>query len=55
MEDGVLIQGMVTITGGQTDNVPQVIRQSFGEDAENLISSSEPVAKKEKPKEPKLE
>jgi cytoskeletal protein CcmA (bactofilin family) len=55
VENGVLIQGMVTITGGQTDNVPQVIRQSFGEDAESLISSSEHVAKKEKPKEPKPE
>jgi len=55
VENGVLIQGMVTITGGQTDNVPQVIRQSFGEDAESLISSSEPATKKEKPKEPKPE
>jgi hypothetical protein len=32
-----------------------VIRQSFGEEAESLISSSEPVVKKEKPKEPKPE
>jgi len=55
VENGVLIQGMVTITGGQTDNVPQVIRQSFGEDAESLISASQPGAKKEKPKEPKPE
>ena len=55
MENGVLIQGMVTITGGQTDNVQQVIRQSFGEDAETLISSTNRVAKKEKPKEPKPE
>ena len=55
VENGVLIQGMVTITGGQTDNVPQVIRQSFGEDAETLISSTDRVAKKEKPKEPKPE
>jgi cytoskeletal protein CcmA (bactofilin family) len=55
VEDGVLIQGMVTITGGQMDNVPQVIRQSFGEDAEVLITSSTPGAKKEKPKEPKPE
>ena len=55
VENGVLIQGMVTLTGGQTDNVPQVIRQSFGEEAESLISSSEPAAKKEKPKEPKPE
>jgi cytoskeletal protein CcmA (bactofilin family) len=55
VEDGVLIQGMVTITGGQTDNVSQAIRQSFGEDVESLISSSEPTTKKEKPKEPKSE
>jgi cytoskeletal protein CcmA (bactofilin family) len=55
VENGVLIQGMVTLTGGQTDNVPQVIRQSFGEEAESLISSSEPATKKEKPKEPKPE
>ena len=55
VENGVLIQGMVTITGGQTDNVPQVIRQSFGEDAESLISSTNRVVKKEKPKEPKPE
>ena len=55
VENGVLIQGMVTITGGQTDNVPQVIRQSFGEDAETLISSTDRVVKKEKPKEPKPE
>jgi cytoskeletal protein CcmA (bactofilin family) len=55
VEDGVLIQGMVTISGGQTDNVPQVIRQSFGEDAESLISSSERMMKKEKPREPKSE
>ena len=55
VEDGVLIQGMVTISGGQTDNVPQLIRQSYGEDAESLISSSEHMAKKEKPKEPKPE
>jgi cytoskeletal protein CcmA (bactofilin family) len=56
VENGVLIQGMVTITGGQTDNVSQVIRQSFGEDAESLIASNSghPV-KKEKPKEPKPE
>jgi hypothetical protein len=46
---------MVTITGGQADNVSQVIRQSFGEDVESLISSSERAAKKEKPKEPKSE
>jgi cytoskeletal protein CcmA (bactofilin family) len=55
VENGVLIQGMVTITGGQTDNVPQVIRQAFGEEAESLISSSERIPKKEKPKEPKPE
>jgi cytoskeletal protein CcmA (bactofilin family) len=55
VEDGVLIQGMVTITGGQTDNVPQLIRQSFGEEAESLISSTGHAAKKEKPKEPKSE
>ncbi|UCF98599.1 MAG: polymer-forming cytoskeletal protein [Spirochaetaceae bacterium] len=55
VENGVLIQGMVTITGGQTDNVAQVIRQSFGEEAESLISASERAAKKEKPKEPKPE
>ena len=55
VENGVLIQGMVTITGGQSDNVPQVIQQSFGEDAESLISASEHAAKKEKPKEPKPE
>jgi cytoskeletal protein CcmA (bactofilin family) len=55
VENGVLIQGMVTITGGQTDNVSQVIRQSFGEDAETLISATDRVVKKEKPKEPKPE
>jgi len=55
VEDGVLIQGMVTITGGQTDNVSQIIRQSFGEDAESLISATERAVKKEKPKEPKPE
>lgn len=52
VEDGVLIQGMVTITGGQTDNVPQVIRQSFGEEAESLISATERTIKKERQKEP---
>ena len=55
VENGVLIQGMVTITGGQSENVTQLIRQSFGEDADNLISSSERSSKKEKPKEPKTE
>ena len=55
VENGVLIQGMVTISGGQSENVTQLIRQSFGEDAEHLISSSEPSTKKEKPKEPKTE
>jgi len=52
VEDGVLIQGMVTITGGQTDNVPQLIRQSFGEEVESLISATERTIKKEKQKEP---
>jgi cytoskeletal protein CcmA (bactofilin family) len=55
VENGVLIQGMVTITGGQVENLTQVIRKSFGEDAESLISDTERVVKKEKPKEPKPE
>jgi cytoskeletal protein CcmA (bactofilin family) len=55
VENGVLIQGMVTITGGQTEEVPRVIRQSFGEEAESLIATSERAAKKEKPREPKPE
>ncbi len=55
VENGVLIQGMVTITGGQSENVPQVIRQSFGEEVESLITSTERAVKKENPKEPKPE
>ncbi|MEE8590624.1 MAG: polymer-forming cytoskeletal protein [Spirochaetia bacterium] len=55
VETGVLIQGMVTITGGQSENVTQVIRQSFGEEVESLISATERAVKKEKPKEPKPE
>jgi len=55
VENGVLIQGMVTITGGQSENVTQVIRQSFGEEVESLISSTERAVKKEKPKETKPE
>lgn len=55
VESGVLIQGMVTITGGQSENVTQVIRQSFGEEVESLISATERAVKKEKPKEPKPE
>jgi len=55
VESGVLIQGMVTITGGQSENVTQVIRQSFGEEVESLISPTERAVKKEKPKEPKPE
>ena len=55
VESGVLIQGMVTITGGQSENVTQVIRQSFGEEVESLISSTERAVKKEKAKEPKPE
>ena len=55
VENGVLIQGMVTLTGGQVDDVSKVIRQSFGEEAESLIAASEHAVKKEKPKEPKPE
>ncbi len=53
VENGVLIQGMVTITGGRSENISQLIRESFGEDAENLLSSTERIPRKEKPKEPK--
>ena len=55
VESGVLIQGMVTITGGQSENVTQVIRQAFGEEVESLISSTGRTVKKEKAKEPKPE
>jgi cytoskeletal protein CcmA (bactofilin family) len=55
VENGVLIQGMVTLTGDQADDVSKVIRQSFGEEAESVIAASEHVVKKEKPKEPKPE
>jgi cytoskeletal protein CcmA (bactofilin family) len=55
VENGVLIQGMVTITGGRSENVSQLIRESFGEEAENLLSSTQRIPRKEKPKEPKPE
>ncbi len=55
VENGVLIQGMVTITGGRSENVSQLIRESFGEEAENLLSSTQRIPQKEKPKEPKPE
>ncbi len=52
VEDGVLVQGMVTISNGRPENVSQLIRESFGEEAEALFSTvREATPKKEKPKE----
>lgn len=53
VEEGVVIQGMVTLTGGGSENVAQLIRQSFGEEAESLIASSEKNQKRDRQKDTK--
>jgi cytoskeletal protein CcmA (bactofilin family) len=48
VEQGVVTQGVVTITGGRSEAVPQFIKEAFGEDAERLFESSEKSIRKDK-------
>jgi cytoskeletal protein CcmA (bactofilin family) len=49
VEQGVVVQGVVTITAGRSEAVAQIIKESFGEEAERLFESSAKAARKEKP------
>jgi cytoskeletal protein CcmA (bactofilin family) len=55
VEQGVVVQGMVTITAGRSESVPQIIKESFGEEAERLFESSAKAVRRDKPKETKAE
>jgi cytoskeletal protein CcmA (bactofilin family) len=48
VEDGVIVHGVVTINNGRSDEVAQIIKESFGEEAESLFAASEKVTRKEK-------
>jgi cytoskeletal protein CcmA (bactofilin family) len=50
VEQGVVVQGVVTITAGRAEPVPQIIKDSFGEEAERLFEISLKPAKKDRPK-----
>ncbi|MBN1834819.1 MAG: polymer-forming cytoskeletal protein [Spirochaetales bacterium] len=55
VEQGVVIQGMVTITAGRSEAIAQIIKDSFGEEAEQLFESASKSVKREKVRENKIE
>ena len=55
IEEGVVTHGVVTITSGKTEGVAQVVRESFGEEAEKLLAGAEKPARRERQREPKAE
>ncbi len=51
VEPGVVTDGMVTITSGQTDDAKKVIEESFGAETDDAFSSLMKEKKKEKTRE----
>lgn len=50
VEEGVITRGRVTITAGKTDSLENIIKDSFGDDAEKLFSAMSKPVKQEKQK-----
>jgi cytoskeletal protein CcmA (bactofilin family) len=48
VEEGVITRGRVTITAGKTDSLENIIKDSFGDDAEKLFSAMSKPAKQVK-------
>ena len=48
VEPGVITDGKITITSGQTDDTRKLIEESFGSDAEEAFSTVVKEKKKEK-------
>ena len=55
VEHGVIIHGLVTITAGRSESVPQVIKDAFGEEAERLFESTAKAGRRDKAKDLKAE
>jgi cytoskeletal protein CcmA (bactofilin family) len=55
VEQGVVVQGVVTLTAGRAEPVAQIIKEAFGEEAERLFESSLKPARKDKQKDDKAE
>jgi cytoskeletal protein CcmA (bactofilin family) len=51
VEDGVITEGKVTITGGSAEAVSKAIKDSFGEETDQIFASMGKSPKKEKPRE----
>ncbi len=48
VDEGVISRGKVTITAGKTDSLENIIKDSFGDDAEKLFSAMSKPAKQVK-------
>jgi cytoskeletal protein CcmA (bactofilin family) len=55
IEEGVITHGLVTITSGKEEGVAQIIRESFGEDADKLLAGTERTPRRERQREPRAE
>jgi len=55
VEQGVVIQGMVSITAGRSESIPQIIKDSFGEEAQQLFESSTKAVRRDRLKENKVD
>jgi len=55
IEEGVITHGMVTITSGKEETVAQIVRESFGEEAEKLLAGTERSSRRERQREQKAE
>jgi cytoskeletal protein CcmA (bactofilin family) len=51
VENGVLTEGKVTITGGSSEAMSKAIKDAFGEETEQIFGSLGKSVKKEKPRE----
>ena len=51
VEEGVITKGRVTITAGKSDSLENIIKDSFGDDAEKLFSAMSKPVKQVKKKE----
>lgn len=55
IEEEVVTHGVVTVTRGKTEGVAQVVRESFGEEAQKLLAGAEKPARRERQREAKAE
>jgi cytoskeletal protein CcmA (bactofilin family) len=51
VEEGVITEGKVTITGGSREAVSKAIKEAFGDETEQIFASMGKSGKKEKPRE----